>query len=145
MPPLRWPIIGMLFLILFGAVAAFLLWGNRSETIASRGTSLSAERVTLNIPSSALAKVVAGQSVRMLQATPPGSGRPILHAVIEQVGAAPASGAPSFMPVTARLIRQGGKPAGALTPGTAIEARIVLASRPLLQWIISPHASEATP
>ncbi|HWJ68888.1 MAG TPA: hypothetical protein VNS79_02410 [Sphingobium sp.] len=139
--PLRWSIILALFIVLFATVAVFLAGGRHSETITASGTSLSAERVALTVPASALASITVGQPVRLLQAAASGRGSDIFHAVIEHIPPAPSPNAP----VTARLIRQTRQPASLLTPGAAIDARIVLASRPLLQWMISPHAGEAAP
>jgi hypothetical protein len=143
-PPLRWSVILALLLILLATTAAFLTWGSYSRTVTAGGTSLSADRVTLDIPASALPRVAAGQPVRLLQAATPGQERRLFHGVIEHIGPEAANSAQPYMPVTARLNRSAGR-ASTLTPGAAVDARIVLAPRPLLQWLISPRAPEESP
>lgn len=147
-PPLRWSAILALWLLLLAALAALLTWGRYSDTIAVGGTSLSADRVTLDVPASAIAEVAVGQPVRLLDGAASEGKRRIFHGVIERIGSPTSGGKPLFVPVTARLIgpgRPGADSASPLPADTALDARIVLAPRPLLQWIIAPPAREATP
>jgi len=142
-PPLRWSIIVALLLILLATVAAFLTWGSYSRTVNANGSSLSAERATLVVPVSARSHLVAGQPVRLLQAAAAGQKKQLFHGVIEHIGTAPADSAPPAVSVTVRLTRYRRNGALTLTPGAAIDARIVLPSRPLLQWLIRPHVPES--
>ncbi len=147
-PPLRWSVIIGLLLILLATSAAFLTGGSYSRTITASGTSLSAERVSLDVPASAMAQVAVGQPVRLLQAAAVRQEKRLFHGVVEHVGAARVDSTLPVVPVTARLIRQSQRDAGGaltLTPGAAVDARIVLAPRPLLQWLIGPRAPMDTP
>lgn len=146
-PPLRWSAILGLWLLLLATLAALLAWGSYSDTIAVGGTSLPGGRVTFDVPTSAIARVAVGQPVRLLGAASDGKRR-IVHGVIERVASPPAGGKGLFMPVTARLTgpdKPAPDSASPLPAGAAIDARIVLAPRPLLQWILAPTAREATP
>lgn len=140
--PLRWSIIVALLLILLATVAAFLTWGSYSRTVNVSGTSLSADRATLAVPVSARSHLVAGQPVRLLQAAA-GQKKHLFHGVIEHIGAMPVDSAPPAISVTVQLIPYNRNGAPTLTPGAAIDARIVLPSRPLLQWLIRPHVPES--
>ena len=149
-PPLRWSLIIALLLILLAATALFLTWGSYSRTVAVPGVSLPAGRVELQVPASTIALVTVGQSVRILPSTPSRQAEPLLHGVIEHIGAVsigtdPTNAAPLPVPVTARLTPLASHAAaGALVPGTPIDARIVLAARSLLHQIAAPEGSETT-
>jgi len=133
-PPLRWSVVIGLLLILLGATAAFLIWGTHNRTLAASGTSLSADRVELQVPASAIQQVRLKQPVRIL---PTGTARRethLLRATVAQI--TPAGPTQPYARVTAHLLQTGtGTPA--LAPGTPVEARIVLTPRPLLHWIMA--------
>lgn len=133
-PPLRWSVVIGLLLILLAATAAFLVWGSYSRTIAASGASLSADQLALQLPASAIRQVRLGQPVRILPTDTARRSAHLLHATVEQI--APAGAAQPYARVTVRLRRTGASDP-ILTPGTPVEARIVLAPQPLLHWIMT--------
>lgn len=133
-PPLRWSVVIGLLLILLAATAAFLTLGSFSRTIAASGISLSNERIELQLPASTVRQLRLGQPVRILPTDTAQRVAPLLHATVEQI--IPASSAHPYARVTARL-RQTRTGDAILASGTPVEARIVLAPRPLLHWIMT--------
>ncbi|MBT2189015.1 HlyD family secretion protein [Sphingobium nicotianae] len=104
-------------------------------------------QIELKVPTSTIAQVAPGQDVRVSLAAYPVPDYGVLHGVVDHVGAAPVEdGAESYFLVTARLDppserqRQRGM---LLRSDLALQARIVLARRSFLQWLIDPLAAVA--
>lgn len=134
-PPLRWSVVIGLLLILLATTAAFLLWGSYSRTIAANGTSLSADRIELQVPVIAIRQIRPGQPVRILPANRAQREVHLLHATVERI--APAGSARPHAGVIVRLLPTAAS-TPTLAPRTPVEARIVLAPQPLLHWLTTP-------
>lgn len=144
-PPLRWSVVIGLLLVLLAATAAFLTWGTYSRTLSVSGTSLSADQVALRVPVSAIQHISLGQPVRLVAAEDRRRATPLIHGTISRIFAPAAGSAQPYARVTVHLERGHRTAAGApiLKPGTPVEARIVLAPRPLFHWMMTGDADEA--
>jgi membrane fusion protein len=103
-------------------------------------------QVELKIPTSTIAQIAPGQEVRVILPAYPVQDYGVLRGVVEQVSAAPVEDAQPYFLVTARLApltarqRERGV---VLRSDLALNARIVLARRSFLQWLVDPLAAVA--
>ncbi|MBB5985012.1 HlyD family secretion protein [Sphingobium lignivorans] len=111
--------------------------------IVPPGTGWLAE---LRVPTSTIAQIAPGQDVRVTLPAYPVQDYGTFRAVVETVGAAPVADAQPYFLVTARLQplseRQRARNV-VLRPDLALDARIVLARRSFLQWLVDPFAAVA--
>jgi hypothetical protein len=139
--PLRWQVIGLLVLGLITTAALFLTLGTYSRTIMVSGVIRQVGLVELQVPSAAIAQIAPGQEVRITLSDYSAQDYGSLRAVIEPVASAPIGNAGAYVPVRARLdpltARQSERGL-ALAPGLALNGRIVLAQRSLLEGLLDP-------
>ncbi len=104
-------------------------------------------RVELKVPTSTIAQIAPGQDIRVTLTAYPVQDYGVLHGVVEHVGSAPVEDdAQSYFLVTARLdpLSERQRQRGVLLRSDlALQARIVLARRSFLQWLIDPLAAVA--
>lgn len=100
----------------------------------------------LKVATSTIAQIEPGQEVRITLPAYPVQNYGVLYGTIEQVAAAPVEGAePYFLvvanvsPLTERQRERG----VVLRSDLALDARIVLARRSFLQWLVDPFAAVA--
>ncbi len=134
--PLRWSAISLLLLGLTATFALFLTLGTYGRTIAASGVIRSADLIDLKVRGAPEALIRPGQAVLVTLSDVR------LRGTVEQVSPT----ADGQRAITARLdppsvAQRANGPV--LQPGMPVDARIMLARRSFLQWLVAPAGASS--